>query len=581
MLALLLTAACSGEAKGPNADGDAPSANNNTKSDEDGDTQEPASTELDPNATGTDTDAEDSKADAAGSTDDTLAQNVPPIAQAGAPFLAPRSFATRLTQAELNNTLYEILGDDTSPGTRFLAEDEFAPFDNDVSRQTVSQALVDSLAILAEDVAARAVGATERDRWMPCQPTTVTDVDCFDQTTQVLARSFFRRPLPRSEAERYRVLLDYAEEQADFFAAVELLLTSFLQDPEFLYRLERGQAGAEDGILELDAHEVATRLSFLLFGSGPSSSLLDQADSGALLAPDARRVTAQAMLDDERARRQLYRFHAMWLGYRTLPNSAELNTAFQRETEHLIERTVFDEPQSYLNLFLSPDTFVTGELAAHYGIGDPDQAEGWVTYPEGSQRAGILGHGSILAAFSKFTDTSPTQRGIFVRTRLMCLDVPPPPPTVDVDQPPGGAMDTRCKLDRYAAHREQSGCAECHNLFDPIGVGLENFDIQGRHRDSDDADPSCVIDGLGTLPGVADFRGPQELSELLVESDLISECVVRHYLEFALAKGSLSEQEQAYASSLTQDFQAADHRLDALLLGYVTSEAFIRKVEEL
>src|SRR5690606_15688832 len=129
----------------------------------------------------------------------------------------------------------------------------------------------------------------------------------------------------------------------------------------------------------------------------------------------------------------------------------------------------------------------------HYGLPSPGSDAGWVTYPEASGRAGILSHGSVLSGFSKFSDTSPTQRGIFVRTRLLCQTVPSPPVTVDVDQPPGVDATGACKAERYRAHREQSGCAECHSLFEPIGLGLENFDMAGRYRAHDDGRPDCPI----------------------------------------------------------------------------------------
>src|SRR5690606_22261585 len=145
----------------------------------------------------------------------------------------------------------------------------------------------------------------------------------------------------------------------------------------------------------------------------------------------------------DRARRQLNRFHSMWLGYRTIPHDATLNAAFQLETETLIERVIFDEPASYLQLFRSDETYLNDLLAAHYDLPAPSGGEGWVSYSAGTGDnaagrvgGGILSHGSVLSAFSKFSDTSPTQRGIFVRTRLMCQAVPPPPATVDVDQPP-------------------------------------------------------------------------------------------------------------------------------------------------
>jgi hypothetical protein len=269
----------------------------------------------------------------------------------------------------------------------------------------------------------------------------------------------------------------------------------------------------------------------------------------------------------------------MWLGYRTLPDDASLEAKFRRETEALIERAVFDAGANYRSLFDSGETFVDDALAQHYGFGAPAGGEGWVNYPDGSGRAGILSHGSVLSSFSKFSDTSPTQRGIFVRTRLLCQSVPPPPAVVDVDQPPGGD-EAGCKLDRYVAHAEQSGCVECHSLFDPIGFGLENYDRLGRYREHDDDNTECVIDRNGELPGYGEFRGPAELATLLLDNQLLESCFARQYLSHALATTDLDGPESALADELGQALADGDADMTAWLLDLVESDRFALRPEE-
>lgn len=494
------------------------------------------------------------------------------------PYLAPEGAAARLSQYELDSALRDILGDDQRPAATFLSEDEFSPFDNDASRQTVSSALIDSLAVLADDVAARAVEAARAGaEWMPCEPAGADDEACFDNVTRSLGRLFFRRSLSDDELPAYRSLMEYGVEQGDFYVSMSLLLQSFIQDPEFLYRVERGSASDVAGALDLSGTEIATRMAILLLGTTPGDSLLLAGEAGDLADGAARRSVAESLLDDARARAQLYRFHAMWLGYRALPHDAALNAEFQAETERLIERVVFTDRSGYLDLFSSAETYLTASLATHYGLPSPDGGEGWVPYPGDSGRAGILGHASVLSAFSKFSDTSPTQRGIFVRTRLMCLDVPPPPPTIDVDQPPE-EVEGGCKLDRYRAHREQPGCVECHDLFDPIGVGLENYDLAGRYRETDDGDPSCEITEAGSLPGYGDFRGPAELASLLLDNDLIAACFSRYFLQFAWGKGSLGAGERGFADERGAALEASGAPLDEWLLDLVEHESFGMRV---
>ena len=285
------------------------------------------------------------------------------------------------------------------------------------------------------------------------------------------------------------------------------------------------------------------------------------------------------MLDDPKARGQLHRFHAMWLGYRSIPQTPELVAAFNRETSALIDRVVLDDPGSYLRLFTMDETFVDDALADHYDLPRPDGGEGWVSY-EGSGRAGILGHGALLAAFSKFEDTSPTQRGILVRTRLMCETVPSPPPTVDVDQPPGGVMDALCKYERYAEHRDQSSsCAGCHSLVDPIGFGLENFDIAGRYREHDDGLPECTIDGGGEIVGVGDFNGPGELSQLLVDNGYVDACAVQQFLAFAFGRPT-TQYEASLVEETIEEFRSGNHDFKAFIVDFIASDRFARRGEE-
>lgn len=498
-----------------------------------------------------------------------------PPASPGAGLLVP---ALRLTRDELDQVLSDLLLDESAPARGWLAEDEYSPFDNDFERQTVSQALVDSVQHLAEDVAARAVANPEAHaKLVPCTPAAPDDVACFDQVVRRVGSLFFRASVSDDDVLAYRSLLDFAAESGDFDVAVELLLTAFLQDPEFLYRLERGAAGELPELLVLNGHEVAARLSFLLWGTGPDEELM--ADAPDLASSDTRRSAASRLLGDARAQRQLFRFHAMWLGYRSLPDDGLLGAGFRRETEALIDRAVFDPAANYLSLFDSTETFVDDALAAHYGLPAPADGAGWVSYPEGSGRAGILSHGSVLSSFSKFSDTSPTQRGIFIRTRLLCQSVPPPPAVVDVDQPPGEG-EPGCKIDRYVAHAEQSGCVECHSLFDPIGFGLENYDMQGRYREHDDGNPDCPIDRTGELPGYGEFRGPGELANLLLDNQVLEGCFARQYLSHALGTQELDAGQSALAEQLGVALSTGGDDLTAWLLDFVSSDAFALRPEE-
>jgi len=183
----------------------------------------------------------------------------------------------------------------------------------------------------------------------------------------------------------------------------------------------------------------------------------------------------------------------------------------------------------------------------------------------------------VLAGFSKFSDTSPTQRGIFVLNRLLCQKIRPPPANVDVDQPPGKGEQV-CKSDRYSAHREIESCASCHGQMDPIGFGLENYDVAGRYRTHDEGLPQCTISGQGELPGHGTFTGPAELGQKLIDANLVEPCVVKQYFAFAVGRDLMDVELQA-TEALAQAFARSGRTFEQLLIAHLASEAFALRKE--
>jgi hypothetical protein len=215
-------------------------------------------------------------------------------------------------------------------------------------------------------------------------------------------------------------------------------------------------------------------------------------------------------------------------------------------------------------------------LADHYGLPEPSGGEGWVSYAD-SGRAGILSHGSVLASFSKYTDTSPTQRGLLIRTRLLCEEIPPPPLDVDADSPPGDA-EAVCKYDRYEQHRTSPSCNGCHGATDPIGFGLENYDIAGRYREHDDGLPECTIEGTGELTPYGSFSGPAELGRLVVEQAHVERCLVEQLASFAQGRRVEGNETDA-VDALTAQFASDGYDLATLIESYVADEAFTLRRE--
>jgi hypothetical protein len=487
------------------------------------------------------------------------------------------SGARRLTRTEYDDTLRDLLQDDSRSGFALLPEDVNDPFDNDYHTQKVSPSLVEAAETLANQAAERAVAdPTVIDAIVPCSPSGPSDDECLREFVSAFGRRALRRPLSDDEIEEYVYQFQpFAEEGDDFLIAVRLTIAALLQDLEFLYRIERGEeVPGKPGVFKLDDYEMATRLSYFLIGSTPPDWLLDEAGQEKLTTPDGVRAAAEKLMDDPRARVRVERFHALWLGFHQLPHDAELVEALRAETRALIERVVFDEPSDYFELFRSEQTYLTDYLAGHYGYEAPGGAD-WVTYSD--ERRGILSHGSVLSSFGKFSDTSPTQRGIFIRTRLLCQEIPPPPPDVDSDNPPSGEAGD-CKSDVYAQH-DQGGCYDCHKMMDPIGFGLERYDNQGRFRTHDDGKPECTITGDGSIDGVGDFNGPAELAELVIESGALESCVVTQVYRLAMGRRE-TVADREILNGLTDRFAETEYAFDELLVELVSAESFGFRVQE-
>jgi hypothetical protein len=484
----------------------------------------------------------------------------------------------RLSSNEYDNTIRDLLGDDSAAGAALLPEDVVDPFDNQFDNQLASRTLIEALEQLASEQTASLLADPARlEQVIGCTPTSPDDAACMEEFTSRFGRRALRRPLAADEVQNFVDLgLAQAADEDDFDAGVGVILRALLQDPEFVYRVEIGTPTDEAGVYALSEFEVATRLSYFLWGTTPDDALLDRAEAGELVTPDDVRAVAQEMLADARALPRIDRFHSMWLGYYRLPHDAALTAAMRTETRMLLDKTIVQERADWRSLFGATGTFLNDELAAHYGLPAPgSDTFTWVDYGD-SGRKGLLSQGSFLSVAGKFGDTSPTQRGKLIRKRLFCQTIPPPPPEVNVDEPPPD-VESPCKSDRYNM-TQIDGCAACHELMDPVGFGLENYDQAGRYRTTDNDLPQCEIAGEGTIDGMT-FQGPDGLSDLLLEEGLLDTCIVSQVYQFAMGHPPDADDDR-YVEDLTTAFADGGFLFDELMLDLVSDEAFLYRREE-
>ena len=432
-----------------------------------------------------------------------------------------------------------------------LIETERQPYDAhfNMDRHPRTQPAVRSVAIAGPFAAAGAGDTPSRRRIFTCRPATAADEPaCARTIIGTLARRAYRRPV--SDEDLAGPLAFYARGRArgGFEDGIELALRALLTSTEFLFRIEQDPAGLPPGTpYRLSDIELASRLSFFLWSSLPDDELLVVAERGELADPAVLDAQVARMLADPRAHSLATNFAGQWLYLRNLdtarPNlrrypdfDDNLRRAMRRETE-LLFASIVGEDRDVLDLLRADYTFLNERLARHYDVpnvyGDHFRRVG---LGADSRRAGLLGHGSILTVTSYATRTSPVLRGKWVLENLLGMPPPPPPPDVpplDEGGTGGAALSMR---ERMAQHRRNPACAACHQMMDPAGLAMENFDAVGRWRARDES--WRAIDASGSLPGGGEFDGVAGLRQaLLARPDLFVRTLTEKLLTFALGRG--------------------------------------------
>ncbi|QEL13425.1 DUF1592 domain-containing protein [Limnoglobus roseus] len=422
-----------------------------------------------------------------------------------------------------------------------------------------------------------------RRRIFVTRPKTPADEDASaKQILATLLRRAYRRPITDADLDRVLPLYREARREQDFEAGIEAALSAVLVSREFLFRIERDPTGvAPRTAYRVSDLELASRLSFFLWSSIPDDELLGTAERGELHKPDVLTKQTRRMLADPRSQSLTTNFASQWLHLRNLeaitPDGRlfpdfddNLRQAFRRETELLFEEVV-REDRSVLGLLKSDHTFLNERLAKHYGIPHvygPRFRR--VALDPASERGGLLRHGSVLTVTSYATRTSPVIRGKWLLENILGTPPPPAPPNVPAldDNTVSATLPVR---DRLAKHRANAACASCHNLMDPVGFSLENFDAVGRWRTTDEAQP---VDASGGLPDGSRFTGVAGLEAgLLKRPEIFVGTLADKLLTFALGRGVEPFDGPAVRKVVTTA-KAADYRFAAVIEGIVASAPF-------
>jgi len=492
-----------------------------------------------------------------------------------------------LTGYEYDNTVRDLLGDDTSPSRTFPPENQTTAFENSWLDHRASKDLVRVYMDTAEDVAARTV--SERlTTLLPCDPLLDGELACGHAFVDTLLPRAFRRPSEPDEHAAFVALFDDAHAQHGFSEAVALVVQATLQSPQFLYRVELVPEAAEPGdVLPVTGYEMASRLSYFLTASMPDDALREAArGSGAgdgLATRDAVEAQARRLLETPAGRQTVREFHRQWLHlsalasvskdpalFDTLPEG--VGEQWRHSVEQFAEHVFFDGDGTLDELMTSELAFLPPQLAAQYEAELADPVTGALTLA--GERSGLLSQPGLMALLAYPDQSSPVARGVFVRERLLCQHLPPPPNDV-VIEPPDPDPDATTR-ERFAQHTADENCSGCHVLIDPIGFGFENYDAIGRWRTDENGlpvDASGSLDGLDDTEQSGPYDGVVEMSERLLASTDFRECMAHQWTTFALGREP-SEADECAMEEIRRTLSTDGGDLREMLIAIAVSDAF-------
>jgi len=450
----------------------------------------------------------------------------------------------RLTVNEYVASVHSALDVDVAEDARSALPPDLRSdgFSNTTSGQVLTLSHVEAYEALAATVAGRVDGAALRARHGECPD---FDEACVRAFLRSLARPLYRGPLRAEEEEVLLPLFAVVQSEGDDFAvAAGLALEAMLQSPRFLYRVERerGPGGARP----LDDYELASRLSFLVWGAPPDDALYDAAEAGTL--SDDAQIEAQVlrMLEAPAAREASIRYFGDWLDLGRLETVARdperfaswspaLAAAMREETARFFEHIVWEQGRPLSDLFDAQLTFATPELAAHYGLPPSDDPDAPIDLSGVPERGGLLTQGALMTIGGD--ESSMVSRGKFFLETFLCGSISDPPPGVDTTPPeiePGRSQRS------YSEQRVASPvCGGCHQQMEPIAWGVERFDATGAHHLEDEYGNALREDGSVLEPGRVDpieYATVAELMSALAGSERVRDCLSLSATQYAIGR---------------------------------------------
>lgn len=502
-----------------------------------------------------------------------------------------RSGIPRLTRTQYRHSVRQLFGTSVTVDTDRLPADHTAgPFSSNDAFAATGPA-IDLYSDMARGVAAQVV---DGDRaFVECE---TNDLACLIEVVDTMTPRAYRRPITEEERSGYVDLLTWVMEDDDFDTALSVYVETILQSPNFIYRVE--ESGSMEDPRRLSAHEVATRLALFLFREGPDAELLEAAQAGDLDTAEGVMARARMMLDDSRSDRAINEFHREWLGVDHLADVSRLDEALttdirndmRRETERFAREVMREGEGSLEQMLTARWSVLNPRMSDYYGAEGP--SDGWARV-DMEERAGILTTGGVMTAHGSETFTQPVHRGLFVRTRVLCQELPSPADAgIDTDAAVSEGEELEDMNDRERlAFVTESGepCASCHTVMNSIGYGFEAFDPIGRFRMADSTGAMLDINGeIRTPERMPEFEtdvdgafiGAHELGERLADSTDVARCLSRQWFRFGTQRKETTRDERAI-EAVYEAFAASGFQIREAMIAVTGTEGFLHRMPRL
>ena len=512
-------------------------------------------------------------------------------------YLSPRNpgpfVIRRLTPVEYGNTLHDLFGVDPSIADPLPDEVVGEGYLNSIS-SLQSELFLDLANKVVEQIVSPAGNppTAVQKRLFGEEPPEGSNLrESARKVAGSLARNAYRRPPSEAELDVLVDIFDLAREnELDYSESLAMMLKAVLVSPQFLFITPFGEVQPGQDIVRLDDHQLAARLSYLLWAAPPDAELSALADEGELNKSETLRAQTERLLKHPRARALFDGFGAQWLRVNNLERQVFDPVLFPQVTP-LLRKAMMDEPRLFFESiihenqriirFIDSDfTFLNEPLAKLYDLKQPIQGPQMRRIKlENPNRGGILGMSATLASTSVPNRTSPVRRGVWVLEQILGDRVPPPPPDIpELDEQEQESIEGLTLRQRTELHTTDPICANCHRVLDPIGFGLENFDAIGRWREKNNA--GAAIDSAGKLLSGEAFSTPAELKRLLAEREAdLARNLTERLMAYALGR-HLEGYDEVVIDRLMTRIAEDEYRVRTIITEVIASYLFTHRAIE-